>query len=227
MPWGLHVPEGDEFALFHCSDHVRADGQGLNMSHGNFGIFDTVIGNDTCGFSHGISKSQAPLKRAGLQITRCWCFSPLLASFCSMRIRGHSTTAVTCATALVWKKISELNFLSSNAVFFGEGLDRLESLSLTALALIALMQLPISFNFTVLECLVWFCRFFVVTPWYDFGGVPIETFARFFSAFSCLKLTVFLARLRPQCQASPNAACASLVPANSGSNANKWCSWCS
>lgn len=38
--------------------------------------------------------------------------------------------------------------------FFGEGLDRLESLSLTALALIALMQLPISFNFTVLECLV-------------------------------------------------------------------------
>lgn len=39
-----------------------------------------------------------------------------------------------------------------------------------------------------------FCIFvFVFSLWYDFGGVPIETFARFFSAFSCLKLTVFSA----------------------------------
>lgn len=199
MPWGLHVPQGDDFALFHCSDHVRADGQGLKMSHGNFGIFDTtVIGNDTCGFSHGISKSQAPLKRAGLQITRCWCFSPLLASFCSMRIRGHSTTAVTCAPALVWKKISELNFLSSNGVFFwwrpgstgifepyGPGPN-------CPNAAANFIQFHSFGMFGVI--LQIFCIFvFVFSLWYDFGGVPIETFARFFSAFSCLKLTVFSA----------------------------------
>ena len=221
MPWGLHVPQGDDFALFHCSDHVRADGQGLKMSHGNFGIFDTtVIGNDTCGFSHGISKSQAPLKRAGLQITRCWCFSPLLASFCSMRIRGHSTTAVTCATALVWKKISELNFLSSNAVFFGEGLDRLESLSLTALALIALMQLSFWYVWCDSADFLWSrCGMTLVVSQSKLLLASSQRLAASNSQFS--------ARLRPQCQASPNAACASLVPANSGSNANKWCSWCS
>ena len=115
--------------------------------------------------------------------------------------------------------------------FFGEGLDRLESLSLTALALIALMQLPISFNFTVLECLVWFCRFFVFSFLYFRCGMILVVSQSKLLLASSQRLAAsnsqFSARLRPQCQASPNAACASLVPANSGSNANKWCSWCS
>ena len=98
-----------------------------------------------------------------------------------------------CHCLGVKKDLGAEFFLSSNGVFFGEGLDRLESLSLTALALIAPMQLPISFNFTVLECLVWFCRFFVFSLWYDLVVSQSKLLLASSQRCSCLKLTVFSA----------------------------------